>query len=1024
MARAKIPTQMQPWSSFWAALFVTAVCVAGSMSACASPHRPATNRCHVQGDWFTFDVQGLPPRIRFHGLCPTRFPLTAGLWHYSRPNRILAGPVTMHNLSHASGRFVAVIDFLAGRDPRYPAHPHSYQSVVDHNQRGFWYGPMPIGSKRQVRWTFTVPAADSAPVLRGAGHIVAVYDEPALILSPADLIAGQRPFRYEASHWRVNPVVDGRRSWATAAGSRFGRPLAANVQLPEPGAYDVWVKGQNTGRVSVGSTTYPPRRAPVWHRCGRVESRTRKITVTIGARAREMDAVALVPKEHATQWRSWADHGPSGPAAHQVRTFVSRLLDRVRCRTAEMASSLDDWKSKATEARRRLRKALDLPGASTASASPPMWRVRGTVRGKGFVVDKLLIRGISGMDISALLYRPGGLNLTHGRRRSNRRNVPAVLHLLGHYQHGMLRFDARSLDACLAASGIAVLAVDTLGYGSRRQFGLAHKENNHNMGLWNVLAGSSAARIIYGEDVRLLDLLWSLPGIDRKRIGVTGSSGGGTASLYLAALDERISAAAVVSAVSTWKDFGNFGGGDAEQFPAGLITIADFPTLLALVAPRPILVGAGRRDDIFPALQAALSVGRAQRIFAMYGASNHITLFQDAGPHGYPHPRQNAALQFFSKTWSMHPTACTTSLALSVRQLRAKRVPDRPTLLDVARATLREARAQSSLTRAQRIAALRRLLRLDRPVPEASIVDSNESSRTFAHVQVRRAVLAVGSQWRLPALIILPRHPKGGVVIIPDGGSREAVSAFQLASKGIAVLALDLPGLGLAQGLRRVQYGLRHSFKNVERYRSIEDFLPASYLLISGDSLYGLRVRLTLAAAQALRRRLRADGPSDNRADLPRPGPETSTRQAIKAAHRIPIGLLGQGPLCGVYAVTAAALGDHIDAVLVLDGLPSLQADLDRSLFALPGLVAPGMLVLGDVSTLAALVQSPLVWAGGIDSAGHESHKPILENLARALRGQPRSKVLARNASWSDAVSAFLRVWKPGSLRHNPSSTH
>ena len=189
MARAKIPTQMQPWSSFWAALFVTAVCVAGSMSACASPHRPATNRCHVQGDWFTFDVQGLPPRIRFHGLCPTRFPLTAGLWHYSRPNRILAGPVTMHNLSHASGRFVAVIDFLAGRDPRYPAHPHSYQSVVDHNQRGFWYGPMPIGSKRQVRWTFTVPAADSAPVLRGAGHIVAVYDEPALILSPADLIA-------------------------------------------------------------------------------------------------------------------------------------------------------------------------------------------------------------------------------------------------------------------------------------------------------------------------------------------------------------------------------------------------------------------------------------------------------------------------------------------------------------------------------------------------------------------------------------------------------------------------------------------------------------------------------------------------------------------------------------------------------------------------------------------------------------------------------------------------------------------
>ena len=112
---------------------------------------------------------------------------------------------------------------------------------------------------------------------------------------------------------------------------------------------------------------------------------------------------------------------------------------------------------------------------------------------------------------------------------------------------------------------------------------------------------------------RALDVLEAHPLVDPERIGMVGLSLGGTMTLFLAATDERVSAAPWSAASSpSWAESHkvpwNMCG---SQVLPGMLGQIEHVDLGALVAPRPLLVETGTEDMLFPVAAASEARGPA-----------------------------------------------------------------------------------------------------------------------------------------------------------------------------------------------------------------------------------------------------------------------------------------------------------------------------------------------------------------------------------------------------------------------------
>ena len=105
----------------------------------------------------------------------------------------------------------------------------------------------------------------------------------------------------------------------------------------------------------------------------------------------------------------------------------------------------------------------------------------------------------------------------------------------------------------LVRKNFLVFAFDPVGQGERLEYynpetkksivGGPTTEHSYP-GTQAFITGSSQARYMIWDGIRAVDYLLSRKEVDPERIGITGRSGGGTQSAYIAAMDERIYAAA------------------------------------------------------------------------------------------------------------------------------------------------------------------------------------------------------------------------------------------------------------------------------------------------------------------------------------------------------------------------------------------------------------------------------------------------------------------------------------------------
>jgi dienelactone hydrolase len=229
----------------------------------------------------------------------------------------------------------------------------------------------------------------------------------------------------------------------------------------------------------------------------------------------------------------------------------------------------------------------------------------------------------------------------------------------------------------LARRGYAVLVHDTFTFGSRRMrladlpanirnnMVEANSGSEEEIQRYNQFAGNHEhliAKSLFSagltwpgvfvfDDQRALDYLAARPDVDATRIGCAGLSGGGLRTVMLTGADERIRCSCCVGMMTTWRDYllNKCYTHTWMCYVPGLPLDLDYPEVLGLSVPNPVLVLNNRQDSLFtlPEMQRADSilsgVYRKAKAPERYRAS-----FYD-GPHKFDREMQKEAFDWFDR---------------------------------------------------------------------------------------------------------------------------------------------------------------------------------------------------------------------------------------------------------------------------------------------------------------------------------------------------------------------------------------
>jgi dienelactone hydrolase len=334
---------------------------------------------------------------------------------------------------------------------------------------------------------------------------------------------------------------------------------------------------------------------------------------------------------------------PAGQQPPDVRLGPLKTLDgHFPMRVPESEA---EWAARSEELRNLI---LVATGLSPMPERTPLEAVvHGRIDRDGFSIERVYFQSLPGHYVTGLLFRPTGKNLQRGNPSHEKRVGVLCPHghggrmqrfsdkeILDQIASGAERFVASgqtpTLARCatLARLGCVTFVFDMLGYGDSQQisYETAHRhaslrpedrrpENGSRPDSWPLFSTDAELRLqtVMGlqtwNSIRALDFLASLPDVDAERLGVTGSSGGGTQTIILGAIDPRVKVSFPNGMVSTSMQ----GGCYCENVPLLRVDTGNVE-LAALMAPRPMACTAANdwtKDmltDGYPQLQQLYSL--------------------------------------------------------------------------------------------------------------------------------------------------------------------------------------------------------------------------------------------------------------------------------------------------------------------------------------------------------------------------------------------------------------------------------
>jgi dienelactone hydrolase len=191
--------------------------------------------------------------------------------------------------------------------------------------------------------------------------------------------------------------------------------------------------------------------------------------------------------------------------------------------------------------------------------------------------------------------------------------------------------------ACME-HGIGSLCLEQRAFGERSE--LLQNRSSGSLGCHNAAMRSLfLGRTLIGERVfdvdRAIDYLSTRIDVDTKRIGIMGDSGGGTISIYAAAMLKRITLAVPSCSFCTFVDSIMSIRHCADNYVPKLFLYAEMADIMGLFAPKPVIIVAGRDDPIFPVKAVHRAFKNLKRIYAAADSSDRCHLIIGAAGHRF-----------------------------------------------------------------------------------------------------------------------------------------------------------------------------------------------------------------------------------------------------------------------------------------------------------------------------------------------------------------------------------------------------
>jgi cephalosporin-C deacetylase-like acetyl esterase len=341
--------------------------------------------------------------------------------------------------------------------------------------------------------------------------------------------------------------------------------------------------------------------------------------------------------------------------------FVERVRE-VESRGAMRRAALKtkvDAEAYVNDVREKIRQSFG-PEPARTPLNPRVTRV---VEREAYRIENVIFESRPGFFVTGNLYLPAKLA---GK-------APAVVGVCGHSGNGKAEKAYQSFVQSLARRGYVAFIIDPIGQGERLQYVDADFKPRRGVGVAEHLYAGNQ-QFLTGEffgawrawdGIRALDYLLSRPEVDETRVGITGNSGGGTLTTWLAGLDRRWAMAAPSCFVTTFRrNLENELPADTEQCPPRALALGlDHADFLAAMAPKPVIVLAKERD-YFDARGSIEAYERLKHLYTLLGAPDNVGLFIGPTEHGYTQENREAMYGWFHRAAGVDQPAQEPTLTL------------------------------------------------------------------------------------------------------------------------------------------------------------------------------------------------------------------------------------------------------------------------------------------------------------------------------------------------------------------------